>query len=87
MAGRTFVSKQAPIEPEWHKKLLPIAKLAGKSGTSVASPEALAFKNMCRRLVATKVLISWELETDSTTKTSIFWVNWTARDAQWSGRV
>jgi hypothetical protein len=41
---------------------------------------------MCRHLMASKVLISWELETDSA-KTSVYWVKWTARDPQWSGRV
>jgi hypothetical protein len=86
MAALTVVSKKKPIEPEWHKKLLPIAKLAGKSGTSRGDPMVIAFSNMCRRLKDSRVLVSWELET-SQDKTQVFWVKWIARDPQWSGRV
>lgn len=85
MVAKTFVSKKAPVEPEWHKKLMPIAKLAGKSGTLRGSPEAIAFANMCRHLVSSRVLISWELEMSG--GTTVYWAKWTARDGQWSGRV
>lgn len=87
MVAKTFVSKKAPVEPEWHKKLQPLAKLAGQSGTFIGSPQAVAFKNMCRHLVATRILVSWELITDQQTGQSIYWAVWTARDPLWSGRV
>lgn len=85
MVAKTFVSKQKPVEPAWYKKLLPIAQLAGKSGTLRGSPEAVAFANMCRHLVSSKVLISWELEMSG--GNLVHWAKWTARDPAWSGRV
>lgn len=85
MAAKTFVSKKAPVEPEWHKQLLPIAKLAGKSGTTRGDPAVIAFSNLCRRLVSFRHLVSWQLEMNSD-KTNVYWVSWIARDPQWSGR-
>lgn len=84
--AKTTASKKTPVEPEWHKRLLPIAKLAGKSGTSRGDPAVIAFSNMCRRLKDSRVLVSWELEMNGD-KTSVYWVKWVARDPQWSGRV
>lgn len=86
MVAKTFVSKKAPVEPEWHKKLRPIAVLAGKSGTLRGSPEAVAFANMCRHLKASGVLVAWELEMGMSA-TTVSWAKWVARDPQWSGRV
>lgn len=86
MAAKTFVTKKAPVEPQWHKDLLPIARLAGKAGTLRGAPEAVAFANMCRRLVDFKHLIRWELEM-ATDGICVCWATWVARDPQWSGRV
>lgn len=74
------VSKKKPVEPAWHKQLKPMAVAAG-AYKAVGSPEVCAFKNLCKKLVASRVLVSFELFGVA----QVYKVSWIARESQWSG--
>ena len=79
--GGVTVTKKTPVQPDWHKNLVALAKQAG-GYRPAASPEVIAFKNYCRRLVTSRVLKSWAVNGTHT----IYSVEWVAADPHWSGR-
>lgn len=74
-------SLASPVEPAWHKKLLPLGKSAG-SYKPAGHPDVIEFSNQCRRLKSFGVLKSFTIMRSGDTVTAVWWV---ARDAQWSG--
>lgn len=78
-----FGSKKKPVQPDWHKKLVPIADAAGRYQPAGA-PTVIAFRNMCRHLKSFGVIVDWVTNIAGGTCVS---VSWTAKDSQWSGKA
>lgn len=73
----------APVEPDWHKQLKPVAAEAGRWKQD-SDPFVIQFSNLCRRFKSFGHLTDWSLNKSGSTVTS---VKWTARNPKWSGQA
>lgn len=78
-----FGSLAAPVEPDWHKQLMPVASEAGRWKQD-SDPFVIQFSNLCKRFKSFGHLTDWSLNKSGSTVTS---VKWTARDPKWSGQA